>query len=128
MLRLAAALESRSEHPIGRAIRRAARDEGIEMAPCDAYQALPGLGAAAEVDGAPVLVGNHRLFEERGLCIRPEIEAAAAAMAGDDRTIVLVAAGGTPVGVISCGRCRAPERPRGHRAAAPRRHSRTWSC
>ena len=100
VLRLAASIESRSEHPIGRAIRRAARDEGIEMAPCDAYQALPGRGASAEVDGVPVVVGSRRLFEERGW-YPAEIEAAAAAMAGDDRTIVLIAAGGTPAGVIS---------------------------
>ena len=100
VLRLAASIESRSEHPIGRAIRRAARDEGIEMAPCDAYQALPGRGASAEVEGVPVVVGSRRLFEERGW-YPAEIDAAAAAMAGDDRTIVLIAAGGTPAGVIS---------------------------
>lgn len=100
VLRLAASIESRSEHPIGRAIRRAARDEGVAMAPCDAYQALPGRGALAEVEGVPVVVGSRRLFEERGW-YPPEIDAAAAAMAGDDRTIVLLAAGGTPAGVIS---------------------------
>jgi Cd2+/Zn2+-exporting ATPase len=100
VLRLAASIESRSEHPIGRAIRRAARDEGIETAPCDAYQALPGRGASAEVEGVPVVVGSRRLFEERGW-YPAEIDAAAAAMAGDDRTIVLIAAGGTPAGVIS---------------------------
>jgi len=47
-----------------------------------------------------VVVGSRRLFEERGW-YPAEIEAAAAAMAGDDRTIVLIAAGGTPAGVIS---------------------------
>jgi len=100
VLRFAASIESRSEHPLGRAIRRLARDEGVDTAPCDAYQALPGRGASADVDGVPVVVGSQRLFEERGWYVA-EIDAAAARMAGADRTIVLVAAGGRPCGVIA---------------------------
>jgi Cd2+/Zn2+-exporting ATPase len=100
VLRLAASVESRSEHPIGRAIRRVARDEGLETPACDAYQALPGRGASAVVEGVPVVVGSRRLFEERGWHLA-ELDAAAAAVAGDDRTLVLVAADGRPAGAIS---------------------------
>ena len=100
VLKLAASIESRSEHPIGRAIRRAARDEGVETVPCDAYQALPGRGAAAEVGGVPVVIGSRRLFEERGWS-SAAIEAAAEGMAGDGRTVVLVAADGRAAGIIA---------------------------
>jgi Cd2+/Zn2+-exporting ATPase len=100
VLRLAASIESRSEHPIGRAIRRVARDEGVETAPCEAYQALPGRGASAEIEGVPVVIGSRRLFEERGW-YPAKVDAAAGGIAGVDRTIVLVAASGTPAGVIA---------------------------
>jgi Cd2+/Zn2+-exporting ATPase len=100
VLRLAASVESRSEHPIGRAIRRAARDEGVEAAPCDAFQALPGRGASAMVEGLPVVVGSRRLFEERGWD-PAALDAAGGAADADDRTMVVVAAGGEPAGIVA---------------------------
>jgi Cd2+/Zn2+-exporting ATPase len=100
VLRLAASIESRSEHPIGRAIRRVARDEGVETVPCEAYQALPGRGASARLEGVPVLIGSRRLFEERGWY--PEaLDGALPDVTGDDRTIVLVAADGKTAGIIA---------------------------
>ena len=69
VLSVAAALESRSEHPIGRAIVNRARGDGLLVAPGEHYRALPGLGAEAHVSAAPpAIVGSHRLFEERQLC------------------------------------------------------------
>jgi Cd2+/Zn2+-exporting ATPase len=100
VLKLAASIESRSEHPIGRAIRRVARDEGADTVPCDAYQALPGRGASAEVEGVSVVIGSRRLFEERGW-YSAALEAASDGIAGADRTVVLVAADGTAAGVIA---------------------------
>jgi Cd2+/Zn2+-exporting ATPase len=100
VLRLAASIESRSEHPIGRAIRRAARDEGIEPAPCAHYEALPGRGASAEVDGVSGVIGSRRLFEERGW-YGPAVDREAAGIAGADRTMVLVAADGRAAGLVA---------------------------
>jgi Cd2+/Zn2+-exporting ATPase len=59
-LSIAAAAESRSEHPLGRAIVRAARERGIsyEGARIDRFEALPGLGVRATVDGVPFVVGR----------------------------------------------------------------------
>lgn len=68
VLSIAAALESRSEHPIGRAIVSRARGEGLDVPAGDRFRALPGLGAEAHVSSALAVVGNHRLFEERRLC------------------------------------------------------------
>jgi len=100
VLKLAASIESRSEHPIGRAIRRVARDENVEMVPCEDYQALPGRGASALVAGVPVVIGSRRLFEERGWA-SAAIHAVAAGIDDDDRTVVLLAADGRPAGVIA---------------------------
>jgi Cd2+/Zn2+-exporting ATPase len=100
VLRLAASIESRSEHPIGRAIRRAARDEDIEVVFCAHYQALPGRGASAEVDGVPAVIGSRRLFEERGW-YSADVDREAAGVAGADRTTVLVAADGKAAGIVA---------------------------
>jgi Cd2+/Zn2+-exporting ATPase len=98
-VRLAASLEARSEHPIGRAIVRHAAALGVPVIPGQAFMALPGLGAEARVEGAIVTIGNHRLFEERALCT-PEIDARLHALARAGRTAVLVAANGITVGLI----------------------------
>ncbi len=68
VLRLAASLEMRSEHPIGKAIVAYAASAGITPVSVDAFQALPGRGAEGRLGGHRLVVGSHRLFEERGLC------------------------------------------------------------
>jgi Cd2+/Zn2+-exporting ATPase len=60
---------------------------------------MPGLGAEATVGGEPGLVGNHRLFEERGLC-SPAIDRQLEAMGRAGRTAVLVARAGRTLGLI----------------------------
>jgi Zn2+/Cd2+-exporting ATPase len=99
LLQLAASLELRSEHPIGAAIVARAREDGVAFAPVDRFQSLPGLGAEALVDGSPLVLGSHRLFEERGLCT-DALHARLAAMPADGRTTVIVGAG-APLGVIA---------------------------
>jgi Cd2+/Zn2+-exporting ATPase len=100
VLRIAAALEARSAHPVGQAILRRAAIEGALAPAGDDHQALPGLGAAAMVDGLPALIGNHRLFESRGLC-NPELDATLAALAEEGRTAVLVAHDNRPIGIVA---------------------------
>jgi len=100
VLALAASLEGRSEHPIGRAIVERARADGIVVAPAAAFQSLPGLGAEAQVGDVRAVVGNHRLFEERRLCT-PEIDARLDALAAHGRTAVIVAANGRAIGIIA---------------------------
>jgi Cd2+/Zn2+-exporting ATPase len=100
VLAVAAALESRSEHPIGRAIVSRARVSGLEVAPGEAFRALPGLGAEATVAAVPALVGSHRLFEERQLCT-PEMHARVEEVQERGGTPVLVSHGGAALGVIS---------------------------
>ena len=99
VLGLAASLELRSEHPIGRAIVRRAEAAGIALTAGDSFQALPGRGAQARIAGTTAVVGNHRLFEERGLC-SPKIHDRLDALAARGRTAVLVARGSEAIGVI----------------------------
>ena len=68
VLRLAASLEMRSEHPIGKAIVAYAVSAGIRPVSVDSFQAIPGRGAEGQFGVHRLVVGSHRLFEERGLC------------------------------------------------------------
>jgi Cd2+/Zn2+-exporting ATPase len=99
VVRLAASLEMRSEHPIGRAIVEYATESGIRPVSVDAFQALPGRGAEARVADHAIVVGSHRLFEERRLC-SPEMEESLDAFTERGCGSVMVAAAGAPIGVI----------------------------
>jgi Cu2+-exporting ATPase len=67
VLRLAAAVEADSEHPLARAIVAAAAARGITYPAAQDFEALPGRGARATVDGREVSVGGPRLLSEAGL-------------------------------------------------------------
>jgi Cd2+/Zn2+-exporting ATPase len=99
VLGVAAALESRSEHPIGRAIVSHARLVGLTVQPGDGFRALPGFGAEAMVAAAPALIGSHRLFEERQLCT-PALHDRLDEVERRGVTPVLVGHDGAPLGLI----------------------------
>lgn len=63
LLRLAASAERGSEHPLGEAIVRAAKAQGLGLAEPSGFQAIAGHGIGAQVDGHALLLGNLRLME-----------------------------------------------------------------
>ena len=99
ILQLAASIESRSEHPIGRAIVERAAADGLTLETVQTFEALPGLGARALIAGTEVVVGSHRLFEESGRC-SPEVDARLEADGTDGRSTVIVGLRGRPLGII----------------------------
>jgi Cd2+/Zn2+-exporting ATPase len=100
IVNLAASVEQRSAHPIAQAIVRcAAASQGV-IAPAERVTAHPGRGTEGVVDGRSVLLGNHRLFEERSLC-SPEIHERLAEIGAAGRTPVLVAHGGQAIGIMA---------------------------
>jgi Cd2+/Zn2+-exporting ATPase len=68
VLRIAAALEAHSEHPLARAIVEHARDQGVDVDRAETFQSLTGKGAEGLIAGHCYFVGNHRLTEERAVC------------------------------------------------------------
>ena len=64
LLRLAASAERGSEHPLGEAIVRAAKERGLALADPTGFQAIAGYGIGATVDGHALLLGNLRLMEQ----------------------------------------------------------------
>ncbi|WP_235581002.1 cation-translocating P-type ATPase [Pseudorhodoferax sp. Leaf265] len=87
---LAAALAARSDHPVSRAIV-----QGIDAAqlPVDGFRALPGRGVQGRVNGRELVLGNHRLIEERGQC-SAELEALLRTHEEQGRTLTLLADAG----------------------------------
>lgn len=70
VLRLAASAEHGSEHPIGEAIVRAAREKKLSLPPASGFTAIPGLGVEASVKKKRLLLGNLRLMKKRGLALK----------------------------------------------------------
>jgi len=99
VVRVAASLEARSEHPVGHAIVAHAAGLGIRPMLVESFQSLPGRGAEARFGSSSILAGSHRLVEERGLC-SPSVEAALDTFAARGYGSVIVAAGGAAIGVI----------------------------
>jgi len=100
LLRLAAAVEAGSEHPLASAILLAARERMLAFPGGDAFEATAGGGAEAIVEGRTVLVGSARFVAERGVDLG-ELAAAGEAQAAVGWTPVFVAADGAPVGLIA---------------------------
>ncbi len=65
LLAVAAAVEARSEHPLAKAITRAAEERGIAIGAVEDFEAKPGMGIVSKVDGRVVRLGNIKYLEEK---------------------------------------------------------------
>ena len=100
LLRLAASAEWGSEHPLGEAIVRRAEEQGLALARPERFEAVPGRGIQAEVDGRRILVGNPSLLSEHHVALDGG-EAAGLQLAREGKTPMYVAVDGKPAGIIS---------------------------
>jgi len=96
VVRFAAAVEARSEHPIARAITAHAARLSIDVPPAIGFVAQPGRGAEARVMGHVVVIGNGRMLVPRGIALPPDHEA----LTTPERSNVFVAVDGGVVGTI----------------------------
>jgi Cu+-exporting ATPase len=101
VLRLGAAVERHSEHPIGKLIVQRARDQEIEPAEAVEFAARPGLGAEARVGQAIVRVGSQRFFDEHQIAVGEALQARVDELAQSGATLVLVARDGEAVGAVA---------------------------
>ncbi|HOW19375.1 MAG TPA: heavy metal translocating P-type ATPase, partial [Phycisphaerae bacterium] len=102
VLEIAAAIESRSEHPLARAIVRHATAAGLQPAPVEGFQAIKGKGAGAILGGSPVWIGSHRLLEERGQ-ETPEMHERLEAMSAVGSSVVVIGNDDHVCGLIAVG-------------------------
>jgi len=100
LLRLAAIAEKNSEHPLGEAIVRKARERHIELVDPELFNALPGYGVEVKHDGKSVLLGNRKLMEKNSIDIA-QLEEKMNTLEEDGKTAVLVASDGEAHGLIA---------------------------
>ena len=100
VLRLVAAAERESEHPLAEAIVKAAKARGLAVPAASSFEAVSGHGAIATVDGRRLAIGNARLLEREHVSLNGLAERASS-LAGEGRTVVHVALDGTVAALIA---------------------------
>jgi P-type Cu2+ transporter len=101
MLGLASAVESDSEHPIAKAIVSGAGRRGLKLQSAAGFEALPGRGTRATVDGQSVAVGGPRLLADMKTNIPPELNQAVNSWMSEGRTVLYVLRDGAMIGTLA---------------------------
>jgi Cu+-exporting ATPase len=102
LIALAAAVEAASEHPLADAIVTVAFERGITPPEVEDFEAVPGKGVQAQVGGGTVLVGSPRFLAESDVELGP-LTSRVETLEGLGRTVIAVARGGQPVGLLALG-------------------------
>src|SRR6266702_2773510 len=99
LLRLAAAADAQSEHPLATALVEAAKQRALAVETPSRFEAVPGHGVKAVVGGRTVLVGNRTLLSGNG--VTPELDRAAERLRAEAKTALYVAVDGRTLGLIA---------------------------
>ena len=110
LLTLANALEQGSEHPLARAVLKAAEQQQLQTLPVQEFQALPGNGLSAIMDGER-MIGGSLSFVSGSVLLPEEVTQAADALAEEGKTPLLFAKGGTYLGMIAVADTLKPDSP-----------------
>ncbi len=101
LVRLAAAAEQASGHPLSEAVVQYAAKKGIPLPDAEDYTNLDGRGISAAVEGKKLLIGNIRLMNEENIAVPQEFTERAERIADMGRTPMFAAADGTFIGLIA---------------------------
>jgi Cd2+/Zn2+-exporting ATPase len=100
LLSLAAAIEKRSEHPLGVAIVEYAREQGVDVPTASAFTAVPGKGARAFVGGTHYQIGSPRFYIEQTVDLK-QVEEDLGRLQGEGKTVMLLGDDERILGVIA---------------------------
>jgi Cu+-exporting ATPase len=109
-LAMAAAAEQASEHPLGEAIVRRAKDRGVALPPIEAFETVPGQGIDALAPDGRILLGNRVLMEARGIELGSWV-ARSEALAAEGKTVMYLAFAGRLGALIAAADVLKPEAP-----------------
>jgi Cu+-exporting ATPase len=105
LLTLAASTERYSEHPLAAAVRTAATERQLSLHEPEGFEAVPGVGVRAQINGSLVAVGSHRIVSETASLNRgKELEA-------EGKTLLYVTRHGEPIGILAASDILRPEVP-----------------
>jgi Cu+-exporting ATPase len=99
-LRLVAALERSSEHPLASAVVKAAEERKLQLSNAENFRAITGKGVVGRVEGREVVAGNERLFEELHLIGCADLIARSEQLRRDGQTVIFVAIDRRPAGLL----------------------------
>lgn len=99
-LSIASAIESRSEHPLADAILKAAKEYGAEISIISAFEAIPGKGARAVIQGKTYQIGNSRLFAEQTMDLK-HVEDEVSRLQNEGKTVMILGDDSRILGLIA---------------------------
>jgi Cu+-exporting ATPase len=100
VLRFAAAVEQGSEHPLGEAIVKGAQDKSLVLSEAREFEAVPGHGVTAVIEGKPVLLGNRRLMQQKNIGLGGA-ERHLSRLEAEGKTAMLMAVEGSLSGLLA---------------------------
>ncbi len=100
LLKLVASAEQSSEHPLAKAILQKAMDHQLALIPSNDFENYAGYGISAVVNNHTIMVGNHRMMNEKGILFA-EFEDALLSLSQEGKTPVLIAVDGKAAGVAA---------------------------
>jgi Cu+-exporting ATPase len=100
LLQIAASCEKGSEHPLGEAIVKKAENEGFEILKTENFQAIPGLGLKAQINGAEILIGNKKLMDDKTVSLK-ELKSKSDELADEGKTPMYIAMDNKISGIIA---------------------------
>lgn len=109
LLKVAASAESRSEHPLGKAIAEGAKAKGVPLYEAADFGMLAGKGIIATVKGVKYILGNEKLLRERGIAITEKVKQALEKIRTAGKASVIVANAEDVLGIITLSDVLRPE-------------------
>lgn len=100
ILRLAASVEKASEHPLGQSIVKKSEEESIELITINSFEAIPGMGLKASIEGKEILIGNRKLMAKNDVYIEDK-ENDLSRLEEEGKTAMLISVDGVISGIIA---------------------------
>jgi P-type Cu+ transporter len=101
LLRLAAIAESGSEHPLGQAVVRKAKESGLPVSNPESFEAVSGHGLKAIYAGHTILIGNRKLMHEHGIEVGDRVDSILSRLEQEGKTATLVSIDSRLSGIIA---------------------------
>jgi Cd2+/Zn2+-exporting ATPase len=109
LLRLVAAVETRSTHPLAEAVVRRAQADALKLPASGELQNVPGRGVQSEIEGELIRVGNQKMFDEVGISIPAELQTQLRNWNENGKPIMIASRGQTVIGALALADAIRPE-------------------
>ncbi|MBI5222002.1 MAG: heavy metal translocating P-type ATPase [Candidatus Magasanikbacteria bacterium] len=101
ILKIAASIETKSEHSLGQAIVNKAKEEKIDLEPTQDFQAVPGKGVTGKIEDKIIILGNKKFLEENKMIIETNDSAKMEQLENEGKTVMLLSVDGKLAGLIA---------------------------